>query len=152
MIGVGNIVADVAHHVELVAQGLALLLGGTLLCHGLTGDSHHVGHGVGTLITGNVLIDITQLSLDDGQTLLDELVGGDADLVAVLDPLLAIDADDGAQDVLGTRDGVIDTPDVDNALGLLLLRGGNLGTIDLGCGGVAGTVDQDVAMQVLLII
>ena len=95
MCGIGDIVTHIAYHVELVVQVLALLIGGTLLTHRLGSHCLNTGHGKRTLITSNVFIDITQLIFNDGQTLLDKLIGGHTDLVAVLHPVFIIDIDNG---------------------------------------------------------
>ena len=121
--GIGDIVADITYHIELVVEHLTLLVGSTLLSHGLSCYRHDIGHGIGTLVSGNVLIHIAQLLLYDSQTLLDELIGGDANLVAVFDPVLVVDIDDGLEDVLSTGNGVVDTADINNVLGIGLQGG-----------------------------
>ena len=123
MRGVGDVVAHVAHHIQLVADELSLLVGCTLLAHGLGGHRFHAGHGVGALVSGNVLVYIAQLLLNHCQSLLDKFVGRYADLVAVCHPVLVVDVDDGLQDVVGLSDGVVGALNVDDVLCLWFQAG-----------------------------
>ena len=135
----GEEVADVLRHgdaggeVENQLVGLAALLH-ELLCGGL-----HVRQEVGALEGGDVLIHIAQLTLDDAEALGDEVGGGDGHLVLVVHPVLAINGDDGVQDVLGTGGEHILVSEVDDGRLLLAQVGGEVRLDLVGHGVEVGT-------------
>ena len=150
--GVDNVVTHVAHHIQLVVNLLTLGVGGSLLADGLTGGLLNAEHAVGALVGGDAALDVAEFTLDDGQALLDELIGGDAHLVAVLHPVLVVDIDDRLQDIVGTRDGVVDTLDIDDVTRLGLEAGGDEGTVAAGGSHIACATDEDGRARILFII
>ena len=144
MSGIGNIIAHITHHVELVVQVLTFLISRALFAHGLGSNSLDTGHSQGTLVTSNILIDITQLIFNDGQTLLDKLIGGHTDLVAVLHPVLVVDVNNGLQDILSTGNGIIYTDYIDNILGIRLQISSNEATIPSSRSNIAYTTNEDI--------
>ena len=125
----GEVVADVLRHGEarldveylLVGLGAALHI---LLCGGL-----HVGEQVAALVGGDAAVHVAQLALYHAQTVGDEVVGGDAHLVLVVQPVLAVDGDDGVEHVLGTLDDHVLVGEVDDGA-LLLADGGGERRLD----------------------
>ena len=107
---IGDVVLDITGHVELVVQLLHLLVDDSVLLHVHVGGGSHVGDHVGRLVSGDVGIDIGELTLDHIKTVIDELGGRPRKEVFVLDPLDVVDGDQGADDVLSPLGGdIIDT-------------------------------------------
>ena len=111
---------------------LALGLGSTPLSHGLASHSINAWHGAFALVVSNILFHMPQFLLNDPQTLLDELIGSYANLVAVLDPVLIIYINNGVEDVVGTWYADILTADVDDVVGIRLYSSRNQSAISAG--------------------
>ena len=146
---VGDEGAQVADHVDLCLQVDDLLVGGLLAGHGLSADDITADHGIGTEVVSKIVLDLGELLLDDLQTVADELVGGNDGLVAVLHPLLVIDGDDGAEDIVGTEVGHVVAADIDDARRILLRCGGDAGPVIAGGCAVADAADEDLVLHAL---
>ena len=134
--GVGHeIGADVAGHGELVVEfedaGLRLLV----LRHIHGGCGAYVGDEVGALVAGDVGVDVAQLVLDDPETVVDEVGGGDGYLVFVVYPVFVIDVYQCLEHVVGALGGLVGNGELD--YGAVFSGHGHLqaGVVRVACGG-----------------
>ena len=66
------------------------------------------------LVGRDAVVDHTQLVLEQGEPLGDEVGGVGRDLVLVLNPLVVVDLDDGAEHLVGILWGVVGVTEVDD--------------------------------------
>ena len=123
--------------------------GGELHVH--AGGRLVVRDAVFTLVGGDGLVYVAELLLDDVETVGYELVGGGCDLVLVLDPVLVVDVDHHAQDVLGALGVDILEAEVDHGRVLVAEGGGEVGTVAARGPEEAGAADQDRAIPFRLV-
>ena len=102
---VGNKIAYVACHVQLVVELHHLGIGLLSLVHVHVGSRLQVWNLVLTLVRGNISIHITQLFLNNLQTVVDELGGADSNLVLILYPILVVDGNKGVEHFFCSLDG-----------------------------------------------
>ncbi len=136
---------------ELVVELHQVLagLGGELHVH--AGSRTVVGNAVLGAVGGDGLVHGAQLLLDDAEAVGDKLVGGGGDLVLVLDPVLVVDVDHHAEDVLGPLGVDILKPKIDDRCIPVAEGGGEAGAVAARCGQKAGTADRDGPVPLCLI-
>ena len=149
--GAGDVGLKEAGDGELVVELHQVLagLGGELHVH--AGRGFVVGDPVFTLVGGDGLVHVAEFLLDDVESVGDELVGGGRDLVLVLDPVLVVDVDDHAKDVLGALGVDILEAEVDHGRVLVAEGGGEVGAVAARGPEEAGAADQDRAIPFRLV-
>lgn len=112
--GIGEVVAYVAGHVQLVVKILDACLGFLGLRHVHGSDCAYVGNKVFGFVIGNIGIDVAKFRLDYSESVVDKHRCRHGNLVLILHPVLIIYIDYVVEDVVGTLGGYIAIGNVDD--------------------------------------
>ena len=109
-------------HAFLVVEAEDFGLGTALLLKVDVADVGEVGDAVAGLEGGDAVVDHAEVLFHHAESLVDEARGTGGHLVALFEPLLVVDADEGLEHFFGTLGGIVDELEVDDG-GLLVVDG-----------------------------